>query len=135
MEAVIFVPLVLGPALVSVRLFWLLLEAKQQKSDLAAALEVAADSLRYYRGADQDKTCWLEGKLFQRTDDDAIVEPPEFPGMEAGNTLAFIGGYIKPEPPCAHQWKTQAAGGNPADVESYERVTFCVKCGEEPQEV
>ena len=34
---------------------------------------------------------------------------------------------------CDHKWVTRRAGGNPADAESYERVTFCDKCGIEQE--
>lgn len=31
--------------------------------------------------------------------------------------------------PTKHEWKSQRQGGNPANAESYEWVTFCTKCG------
>ena len=33
--------------------------------------------------------------------------------------------------PSRHRWKTQRQGGDPASVESYERVTTCETCGVE----
>jgi hypothetical protein len=36
--------------------------------------------------------------------------------------------------PCNHRWKTQRLGGPPDVADSYEMVTFCELCGEEPRD-
>lgn len=39
--------------------------------------------------------------------------------------------FGKPEETCVHQWKSQRMGGDPAEYDSDEWVTFCDLCGKE----
>jgi hypothetical protein len=47
------------------------------------------------------------------------------------NSALRAAGFLEDQEPCQHQWATKRQGGDPAEAGSYERVTFCDKCGME----